>query len=65
LVRVNRDQLAQYDVPPGTDTWKPIKHSGLADALHAELACRGLGVRREQYAVQKQGSVLFGTLDLD
>ena len=64
-VRVNREQLTQFDAPHGTETWKPVKHSELAEALHAELTRRGLGVRREQYAVQKQGSILFGTLDLD
>jgi len=64
-VRVSREQLTQFDAPQGTETWKPVKHSELAKALHAELTRRGLGVRREQYAVQKQGSILFGTLDLD
>jgi hypothetical protein len=64
-VRVTREQLSQFGVPPGTATWKPIRHREFVDTLHAELARRGLGVRREQYAVQNQGTVLFGTLDLD
>jgi hypothetical protein len=64
-IRVTREHLAQFDPPQGTDTWKPVKHAELVDALHEELTRRGLQVRREQYAVQKQGTMLFGTLDLD
>ncbi len=64
-MRVSREQLSRFGAPQGTDTWKPVRHSALVDALHAELDRRGLQVRREQYAVQKQGTVLFGTLDLD
>ncbi len=63
--RVTRADLARIAAPARTTTWVPIKHSDLLEALHAELARRGLAVRREQYAVQHQGSMLFGTLDLD
>jgi hypothetical protein len=62
--RVTRQDLAAFVPPPPTATWKPIKHSDLIDALHAELARRALLVRHEQYAVQHQGSMLFGTLEL-
>ena len=63
--RVTRADLARIAAPARTATWVPIKHSDLLDAVHAELARRGLAVRREQYAVQHQGTMLFGTLDLD
>jgi hypothetical protein len=62
--RVTRADLARIAAPARTATWVPIKHSDLLDALHAELARRDLEVRREQYAVQHQGTMLFGTLDL-
>ena len=64
-LRVTRDELAAFDPPARTATWTPVKHSDLVNVLHAELARRGLRVRREQYAIQKQGAMLFGTLDLD
>jgi hypothetical protein len=62
--RVTRSDLARIAAPARTATWVPIKHSDLLEALHAELARRDLQVRREQYAVQRQGTMLFGTLDL-
>jgi hypothetical protein len=63
-MRVSRAELTTFDPPARTATWTPVKHSDLVEALHAELAHRGLQVRHEQYAVQKQGVMLFGTLDL-
>jgi len=62
--RVTRTDLAQITAPARTATWMPIKHSDLIEALHAELARRDLQVREEQYAVQHQGTLLFGTLAL-
>jgi hypothetical protein len=62
--RVTRADLALIAAPARTATWVPIKHSDLIEALHAELARRGLQVRGEQYAVQHEGTMLFGTLDL-
>ena len=64
-IAVSREQLAQFNPPDSTDTWKPVPHRELVEALHAELERRGLDVRREQYAVQQQGKVLFGVMDLD
>jgi len=62
--RVTRADLARIAAPARTATWVPIKHSDLIEALHAELARRDLQVREEQYAVQHQGTLLFGTLAL-
>jgi hypothetical protein len=64
-IQVTRAELATFVPPARTATWMPIKHSDLIDALHTALTQRGFQVRREQYAVQKQGALLFGTLDLD
>ena len=54
-VQVVREQLDQFEPPPSTATWRPVKHSELVDALHTELDRRGLHVTHEQYAVQRQG----------
>ncbi len=64
-VPITRDDLAHIEPPPSTSTWTPVKHSTLVDMLHTELDRRGLRVKDEHYAVQRQGSQLFGTLDLD
>ena len=63
--RVSRSGLSQFVAPPKSPTWHPVSHSELIDTLHSKLDRRGLRVKEEHYAVQKQGLQLFGTLDLD
>ena len=60
---VTRDQLAQYEAPPATDTFKPIAHLDLVDTLTHVMQDRGLFITREQFAVQ--GAKLFFTFDLE
>jgi len=63
-VRVEKKALYEIVTPPPTSSWKPIPHGVLVDALGNTLEARGLFVRREEYAIQRQGNVLFGVLDL-
>lgn len=62
--RVTREELRSIPAPPATDTWKPIPHSELVDTLEAELYRRTLKIRNESYAVQRDGALLFGVIDL-
>lgn len=62
---VTREALELYEPPEGTDTWKPVAHAELVDTIHEEIASRGLTVRKEQYAVQGGGDLLFATIDLE
>jgi hypothetical protein len=64
-VRVTRDQLMEVPTPPATATWKPIPHATLVGALHEECERRALQVVHEEYAVQKQQTMLFGVMTLN
>jgi hypothetical protein len=37
---VSRADLARYEPPPATTTWKPVKHSLVVDLIHQELRRR-------------------------
>ena len=63
-VRVDKADLYCIEPPPPTATWKPIKHGVLVDNLVAVLKARGLAIRKEEYAIQRAGQILFGVLDL-
>jgi hypothetical protein len=63
--RVTRAELVDFHTPPATDTWKPIPHAALVGAIHQELAHRHIGVMKEEYAVQRQTSMLFGVMTLN
>jgi Domain of unknown function (DUF932) len=62
-VRVTKQELYNIPVPPSTDTFRPVKHSDLVNLLGDLLRSRGLTITKEEYAVQKQGNLLFGVLD--
>jgi hypothetical protein len=63
--RVTRAELAAIEAPPATATWKPIKHAVLVGAIHEELAHRNITVVKEDYAVQRRQSMLFGVMVLN
>jgi hypothetical protein len=60
---IDREGLKTLETPPATDTWTPIPHSELVQALEGQLKARGISIVKEQYAVQKEK--LFGVLDTD
>jgi len=61
---IERAELVRIPAPEATRTWRPVAHAELVDTLTAELATRGLTIRREQYAVMREGAVLFAAYDL-
>lgn len=61
---VPRGALASIPTPAATATWRPIAHAELVDAIEQELEKRGLAIRTEQYAIQRDGARLFGVMDL-
>jgi hypothetical protein len=61
---VGRDELALAPLPEGTKSWRPVPHVVFADGLKRALANRGHVVRREAYALSKDGLKMFGLFDL-
>src|SRR5579862_3817954 len=61
----SRDALALIKAPEATDTFKPIPHISLVEAVLETLAFRHINVVREEFAVSKDGMKLFGVLDLE
>ena len=61
---VTRAQLQALATPDPTATFKPIPHFELVDMLDRTLNHSGMHITREEYAVRRDGSVLFGVLQL-
>jgi hypothetical protein len=59
---VSREDLAQYEPPEPEGRWKPVKHSLIVDLMHEELARRDIQVAKEEYAIQREGNILFAAL---
>lgn len=62
-VLMHREELKALETPQGSDTWTPIPHYDLVQALDGQLKARGITIVKESFAVQK--AKLFGVLDTD
>jgi hypothetical protein len=60
---IDREGLKTLETPEATDSWTPIPHYDLVQALEGQLKARGINIVKEQFAVQK--AKLFGVLDTD
>jgi len=63
--KIMRDQLATLPVPEATDTFKPIPHVEVVNALIETLGFRHIGVVRDEYAATPDGMKMFGVMDLE
>ena len=61
--RVDREDLRDLPTPQGNNTWRPIPHIALVEAIAGEVQHRGMTIKKEDFAIQKE--TLFGVLDLD
>ena len=60
---IDREDLKLLETPEPTDSWTPIPHYDLVQALDGQLKARGITIVKERFAVQK--AKLFGVLDTD
>src|SRR6266851_4570690 len=61
---VDRDQLRLVPVPEATRTWRPIPHIELVESLERVLHQNQITIQGEQFALRRDGSTLFGVLQL-
>src|SRR5260370_34413474 len=61
---VSREQLALVETADATRSFKPVPHIELIDTLEHVLKLNDISIRREQFALRRDGSTLFGVLQL-
>src|SRR5437899_1474140 len=61
---VTRAGLQGIQTPQPTSTWRPIPHVELVETLDIVLKQQRMEIREEQYAIRRDGSVLFAVLQL-
>lgn len=59
-----REEIDSIVTPEGTDTWTPIGHGEIADAVKAALSGTGLAPKQEDYGLTRDGARLFGLFTL-
>lgn len=63
--KVTRDFLKTIGLPQETDTFKPIAHSVLVDAVEESLSYRRIRIEKSEFAVSKDGMKMFGLLEVN
>ena len=63
--RMTRADLEFIPVPESTDTFQPIPHKQLVDALDEALALRCFQIQRSEFAVSPDGMKMFGLLEIN
>ncbi len=61
---VTRAELALVPAPVATATWRPIPHIELIETLEKVLRVNQIAIQQEQFALRRDGSTLFGVLQL-
>ena len=61
---VSREQLALVKTPEPTASFKPVPHIQLIETLDNALQAHRITIRKEQFALRRDGSTLFGVLQL-
>jgi hypothetical protein len=63
--KVTRAELASLQTPSSTDTFKPVPHHELVNALEEALAFRHIQITEEEYCIAKDGNRLFAFLKVN
>ncbi len=61
---VTREQLALVQTPDATRSFKPVPHIELINTLEHVLKLNQITIRKEQFALRRDGATLFGVLYL-
>ncbi len=61
---VTRAELQALVTPEGTRIWQPIPHIELVETLDRVLAENQIAIHKEQFALRRDGSALFGVFQL-
>src|SRR3984893_6942971 len=62
--QANREQLAQIETPDATRSFKPVPHIELIETLEHVLKLNHITIRKEQFALRRDGMTIFGVLQL-
>lgn len=63
-VLVDREVVDAVQTPNATETWTPVAHSAVIEAVEESLSASGLSIVDRAFALGKEGNRLFGLLTL-
>lgn len=62
---VDRDTVAQVETPASTDSWKPVPHIDVINAVTEVVKAHNWQILNEQYGLAHEGKKLFGIMRIN
>ena len=61
---VSRDEVARTDTPSSTDTWHPVPHIDVIEAVTNVIKAHDWNIEGEKFGLVNEGKRLFGVMEL-
>jgi hypothetical protein len=62
---VGRDEIANVPTPVGTDSWHPVPHMDMIDAVTEVVRAHNWQILDEQYGLAREGQRMFGVMRIN
>ena len=62
---VGREEIAMVQTPGCTDTWHPVPHIQVVEALESSIRKQGWKISDEQYGLARDNQKLFGVMSIE
>ena len=62
---VNRNEVALVETPVGTDSWKPVPHIKVIEAVSEVVKAHHWTITEEQFGLAREGQKLFGVMKIN
>ena len=62
---VSRDEIALVPTPDGTESWKPVPHTEVIDAVTDVVNAHGWQILDENFGLAREGQKMFGVMRIN
>ena len=61
---VSRDEVARIDTPSSTDTWRPVPHIDVIEAVTEVIKAHRWDIADERFGLASEGQKMFGVMEI-
>jgi len=61
---VSRDEVARVDTPNSTDTWRPVPHIDVIEAVTEVVRAHDWDIEGEKFGLAREGQKMFGVMEI-
>ena len=61
---VSRDEVARTDTPSSTQTWRPVPHIDVIEAVTEVIRAHDWNIEGEKFGLAREGQKMFGVMEI-